>query len=368
MAQLSLDALLTEVNKIKKRAMDSSAKMEELQALQERLLELLDRMNEELDFYESYMPGNAVREWVETTGRSILIQHAISACLSSPEYSLPQYRQHLQYMIQNASNDLIRYSYGSGGQILIDINMYHIGTLDDWAEGVKAYREEIGYGEDGPKTYKTRKDWKGGNKSPDRTKQQKTGAERSAGWARVYASNEARFGRVITHRIPYANGAGFWQILDAGTASVKLSSDLKGGYPTPITPPTRFVDRAKRDIRAQAEEKYQRWQDENESQARNVRHYVNQIQEGIDKLSGIFDTVLNQTYEEFDKKINIIYEDVKRRSNSVENAIKRISEEHSLNKPTEAEKRQFITIGYTAEGKRKRTRVSTLKLRLLLGK
>lgn len=168
---------------------------------------------------------DTIRKSVDSLFQSIkeiktrtLMKYINEAINSSSEFNDPVFAPYLISAASNEESLIITLQYsGTTSRIEVDNNMNEVaGSLEDWGRAVSAVR--------------------GNSKSnPDKA---------SSSWANLFRgrSSNGLWESIERERGTFSGKlAPFWEILDKGHASIRLSSD-RGGYPTPSEPPSHFID------------------------------------------------------------------------------------------------------------------------------
>ncbi len=223
-----LDTLGKSIQQAKKDADSLKPILNEIDKTTLNLLEVKEKLNNAMLELENdditRKSVDSLLQSVEEIKISTLVKHLSEAINSSSEFNDPVFAP---YLLQAASKDealIITLQYaGTSSKIDVENNMNAVaGSLEDWGKAVSAVRGDS-------------------KSSPNKA---------SSSWANLFRSKDSNsLWESIERERGIFSGkiAPFWEILDKGHASIRLSSD-RGGYPTPSEAPSHFIDSTTKEI------------------------------------------------------------------------------------------------------------------------
>ncbi len=223
-----LETLEKSIQSAKKEVNNLKPLLSNIDETMGKLIEVKGKLNNSLIQLDS---DEITRKSVESLFQSIeeeksttLLRYITDAISFSSEFNDPVFAPYLLRAAEKDNAIIVSLQYaGTSSKIEVENNMNEVaGSLEDWGRAVSSAR--------------------GNSKSsPDKA---------SSSWANLFRSKDSNglWESIEKERGIFSGKlAPFWEILDKGQASARLSSD-RGGYPTPSEAPTHFIDNTIKDL------------------------------------------------------------------------------------------------------------------------
>lgn len=219
---------------------------------------------------ETTLPDDITRAFVENMKRgevpeAVLMRSIDAAIEVNKEFDDRTYKIYL-YKVANDKSIYKYFINGSGWNTRLDFQIIFesvAGDLNDWGQGISAYREEV---------------------LQTKGLSSEQSGERATEFFYDMVYGTALHGKTISGRLASTDGvAPFWRILESGTQP--LSSDRPGGYNPVPSVPTAFVEDAEfaieDEFRQMLNKAYNDWYEETQE----IKKVIQEHEEKRDEFS-----------------------------------------------------------------------------------